>query len=53
MVLEHQAGVPFTRGGKYGKWEPEGESLNVYLEKSYGNMVTMGWRVVLLVKCLP
>lgn len=25
MVLEHQAGVPFTRGGKYGKWEPEGE----------------------------
>lgn len=41
MVLEHQAGVPFTRGGKYGKWGPERESLDVCLEKNYENMVNM------------
>lgn len=31
----------------------ERESLSVWPEKNYENMVTMGWRVALLVICLP
>lgn len=30
MVLEHKAGVPFTRRGKSGKWEPEREKVSMY-----------------------